>query len=247
MLYIWRFCQFFIGMILFFCCNSESNKLEIDIQWGLVGNQINGQNKFASTFYFTNSGLVALDDKNWVLYFSITPRVLVQDFFTGQVTFSHVNGDLFVIKPDSGFLLAPGEKREMSFVGRDFILKHSDRPAGLYFLINDVFIYQPNYKFVPYTDPEMITKGSADYYQIPTSESIYHQNGKVKLNSQESSSKLVPTPMEEMYFDEFALLDQNWSILASSSLGAEREFLLDQLAVIFGKNRVQVMHERTVA
>ena len=72
----------------------------------------------------------------------------------------------------------------------------------------------------------MITKGSADYYQIPTSESIYHQNQKVKLNSQESSSKLVATPMEEMYFDEFALLDQNWSILASSSLGAEREFYL---------------------
>ena len=45
----------------------------------------------------------------------------------------------------------------------------------------------------------MITKGSADYYQIPKSESIYHQNEKVKLNSQKYSSKLVPTPMEEMY------------------------------------------------
>ena len=45
----------------------------------------------------------------------------------------------------------------------------------------------------------MITKGSADYYQIPKSESIYHQNEKVKLDSQEYSSKLVPTPMEEMY------------------------------------------------
>ena len=87
-------------MILFFCCNSESNKLEIDIQWGLDGNQINGQNKFASTFYLTNSGSVTLDDQNWVLYYNMTPRVLVQDSFTGQVTFSHVNGDLFVIKPD---------------------------------------------------------------------------------------------------------------------------------------------------
>ena len=64
----------------------------------------------------------------------------------------------------------------------------------------------------------MITKGSADYYVIPTSESIYHQNEKVKLNSQEYSSKLVPTPMEEMYFDEFTLLDQNWSTLASPLL-----------------------------
>ena len=48
----------------------------------------------------------------------MTPRVLVQDSFTGQVTFGHVNGDLFVIKSVSGFLLAPGEKREMSFVGK---------------------------------------------------------------------------------------------------------------------------------
>lgn len=56
--------------------------MEIDIQWGLDGNQINGQNKFASTFYFTNSRLFALDDKNWVLYYSMTPRVLVQDSFT---------------------------------------------------------------------------------------------------------------------------------------------------------------------
>ena len=226
MLYIRRLCQFLIGMILFFCCNSESNKLEIDIQWGLDGNQINGQNKFVSTFHLTNSGSVTLDDQNWVLYYNMTPRVLVQDSFTGQVTFSHVNGDLFVIKPDSGFLLAPGETQAISFVGRDFILKHSDRPAGLYFLINDEFIYQPNYKFIPFTNPEMITKGSADYYEIPTSESVYHQNEKVKLNSQEYSSKLVPTPMEEMYFDEFVSLDQNWSFLASPSLAAEREFYL---------------------
>ena len=239
MLYIRRFCQFFIGMILFLCCNSESNKLEIDIQWGLDGNQINGQNKFASTFYIANSGSVALDDQNWVLYYNMTPRALVEDSFTGQVTFSHVNGDLFAIRPDSGFLLVPGEKREMSFEGRDFILKHSDRPAGLYFLINDEFIYEPNYKFIPFTNPKMITKGSADYYEIPTSESIYYQNEKVKLNSQEYSSKLMPTPMEEMYFDEFALLDQNWSILASPELSVEKEFLLDQFDVIFGKNRIQ--------
>ena len=56
---------------------------------------------------------------------------------------------------------------------------------------------------------------------------------------QEYSSKLVPTPMEEMYFDEFVSLDQNRSILVSPSLAAEREFLLDQLAVIFEKNHVQ--------
>ena len=84
---------------------------------------MNGQNEFASTFYLINSGSVALDDKNWVLYYSMTPRVLVQDSFTGQFTFSHVNDDHFVFKPDSGFLLAPGEKWVMSFVGRDFILK----------------------------------------------------------------------------------------------------------------------------
>ena len=238
MLYARHFCQFFIGMILFFCCNPESNKLEIDIQWGLDGNQINGENKFASTFYLTNSGSVALDDQNWVLYYNMTPRGLIQDSFTGQVSFSHVNGDLFVIKPDSGFLLAPGEKREMSFEGRDFILKHSDRPAGLYFLMNDEFVYEPNYKFIPFTNPEMITKGPDDYYEIPTSESIYHQNEKIKLNSQEYLSKLVPTPMEEMYSGDFALLDRNWSILASPSLDLEREFLLEQLSVIFGKDQM---------
>ena len=138
MLYARHLCQFFIVMILFFCCNPESNKLEIDIQWGLDGNQINGQNKFASTFYLTNSGSVALDDQNWVLYYNMTPRGLIQDSFTGQVSFSHVNGDLFVIKPDSGFLLAPGEKRKISFEGRDFIILMS------FFLIINFFTHRQN-------------------------------------------------------------------------------------------------------
>ena len=136
-----------MGVSLLFSCVQEPNKLKISIEWELNGNQIKGQNKFASTFYLSNLGTVALDDKNWSLYYSMTPRGLVQDSFKGQVTFNHVNGDLFVIRPDSGFLLAPGEKIAMSFEGRDFILKQSDRPAGLYFLMNDGAIYEPSYTF----------------------------------------------------------------------------------------------------
>ncbi len=71
-----------MGMNLFFCCNLESNKLQIYIQWELNGNQIHGENKFARTFYLTNSGSVTLDDHNWVLYYNMISRVLVQDFFT---------------------------------------------------------------------------------------------------------------------------------------------------------------------
>ena len=246
MLYFMRFCLLVLGLTLFFCCNLESEKLEIDIEWELDGNQIEGKNKFASTFYLTNSGTLALDDQNWSLYYSMTPRGLVEDSYSGQVTFSHVNGDLFVIKPDSGFLLAPGEKRKISFEGRDFILKHSDRPAGLYFLMSDGLIYEPNFKFRAFMNPEMITKGPSDYYEIPTAESIYRQNKIIKLDSQGNFSKLVPTPMKEMYFNGFASLDENWSIEASPSLGIERKFLFDQLAAIFGKNPSQDGKRRVI-
>lgn len=246
MLYTRRICQLFMGVFLLFSCSQEPKKLKIDIEWELNGNQIEGQNKFASTFYLTNSGTVALDDQNWSLYYSMTPRGLVQDSYKGQVTFNHVNGDLFVIRPDSGFLLTPGEKREMSFEGRDFILKHSDRPAGLYFLMNDGVIYEPNYTFRSFKNPEMITKGSADYYEIPTAESIYNQNKRIKSDDQEHSSKLVPTPLEEVYFDGFVSLDQSWSIEASPLLSSESNFLFQQLTVIFGESPKQDAKRRII-
>ena len=233
MLYTSRFCQLFIGVSLLFSCVQDPNKLKISIEWELNGNQIKGQNKFASTFYLSNLGTVALDDKNWSLYYSMTPRGLVKDSFKGQVTFNHVNGDLFVIRPDSGFLLAPGEKIAMSFEGRDFIIKQSDRPAGLYFLMNDGVIYEPNYTFRSFKNPEMITKGSADYYEIPTAESIYNQNKRIKSDDQEDLSKLVPTPLEEVYFDGFVSLDQSWSIEASPLLGSESNFFTSAIDGIF--------------
>tara|TARA_B110000046_G_scaffold36996_1_gene40371 strand:- start:5742 stop:8240 length:2499 start_codon:yes stop_codon:yes gene_type:complete len=235
-----------MGVSLLFSCVQEPQKLKISIEWELNGNQIEGQNKFASTFHLTNSGTVALDDQNWSLYYSMTPRGLIQDSYTGQVTFNHVSGDLFVIRPDSGFLLAPGEKREMSFHGRDFILKHSDGPAGLYFLMSDGEIYEPNYKLRPFTNPEMITKGSADYYEIPTAESIYHQNKKLKLNNPKVTSRLVPTPLEEAYFDGFVELNPNWSIEASPALVSESNFLFQQLTVIFGESPKRDAKQRII-
>ena len=246
MLYTRRFCQLFMGVSLLFSCVQEPKKLKISIEWELNGNQIKGQNKFASTFYLSNLGTVALDDKNWSLYYSMTPRGLVKDSFKGQVTFNHVNGDLFVIRPDSGFLLAPGEKIAMSFEGRDFIIKQSDRPAGLYFLMEDGAIYEPSYTFRPFINLDMITKGAADYYEIPTTESIYHQNKKIKYDDQEDLSKLVPTPLEEVYFDGFVSLDQSWSIEASPLLGSERIFLDEQLKVIFGKSLKQGAERRII-
>ena len=246
MRYTRRFCQLFMGVSLLFSCVQEPNKLKISIEWELNGNQINGQNKFASTFYLSNLGTVALDDKNWSLYYSMTPRGLVQDSYKGQVTFNHVNGDLFVIRPDSGFLLAPGEKIAMSFEGKDFILKQSDRPAGLYFLMEDGAIYEPIYTFRPFINLDMITKGAADYYEIPTAESIYHQNKKIKYDDREDLSKLVPTPLEEVYFDGFVSLDQSWSIEASPLLGSESIFLDEQLKVIFGKSLKQGAERRII-
>jgi hypothetical protein len=83
MLYIRRFCQLFMGVSLLFACVQEPKKLKISIEWELNGNQIKGQNKFASTFYLSNLGTIALDDKNWSLYYSMTPRGLVQDSYKG--------------------------------------------------------------------------------------------------------------------------------------------------------------------
>lgn len=227
---------FTVGILIFtlLACQEKKEHLNLAVYWKLNGNQVDGENKFSATFELINKGEVALTGDNWELYYSQSPRTVIAGSVVGNVTINHVSGDLYVIRPNSDFVLNPGAQCEITYEARDFLLKHADAPLGIHFVLNKDTVYEPNYVYEPFSDPAMITKGASDYYQIPTAQSIYRENEKLLGQIEVASSRLIPTPNVENYDGGVALVNQEWTISASHELAPEADFLSEYMGNIIG-------------
>jgi hexosaminidase len=195
---------------------------DIEITWELLGNDMNGQNRYKAAFTFTNNGEKELGNSNWSMYFNFRHNYLYGTT-TGGADIRFINGNFFELSPDDEFGLAPGETVTIEYEGNGRIIKNDRAPSGLYFVFtdsdgSDEIVLINNYTVKPIT-PEQAGP------DVPDPESRYLDNEHLTLLDSADLIRIVPEPMEMVVTGEQVSLNETFRIVYENGLQSEAEFL----------------------
>lgn len=199
------------------------NENELYIEWELISNQYKNENQSLSTFCFINNGKIAIPASGWTIYFNYNRRVS-ENLNLKDFVITHINGDLFEIKPTSEFKgIQPNQKVTLSFISEGQLLNSTAAPAGLYIVwgtdISKGFSIK-NYLIKPIKDSNT---------SFVTSEETYNRNKKIQNLPLDSLPKIFPTPNYFELKKGLFILDKNVSIISESNFLNEAKYLTSEL------------------
>lgn len=202
---------------------------QLKVRWELIENNYHKQPQFLSVLMIGNTSQSALPEKGWALYFNYISEIRPQSV-TGNVIIEHVNGDIFRLRPASGFGgIAAGDSLHVEFVTGDVALNVSDAPSGLYLVWDEVpgtGIPITSYTITPINDSTM---------GLLTPARLYNQNWYTRDIPAEELPKIFPTPAQYRETGGELLLTPATPIICTDiSFQHEAGYLSDRLAGIWG-------------
>ena len=235
------------------------NNLKID--WQLVTNNFNGEDKFLATFRLTNTDKkTALPATGWTIYYNANRDVSKKDVGYGLETF-RVHGDLFYLKPvaqpdKSGTPafkgLKPNESIVLECVGDAWAFNISDAPSGYYLVWDETPSQRDSYEAVshaitnvtarPPSDLDKFKRSANQKREHPdkigndqiTPEMVFEQNKNIVDLPEKQVPKILPTP--RIYNEK----QGNFTINASISISTdpvfqkEAQYLADEMQAFLG-------------
>ena len=223
-------------------CTSRSEQPDISVHWEHITNFTDMDDVFESKFTLHHRSGMALNDKNWALFFNIAPRAMVPMPNPQPATIEHLNGDWYKMSPSKGFKLDAGKSIEIYYRGIEATIKESDRPLGLYFVYYDKngaekeIVEVVDYAFSPFSLPEQINRGPEDYDPIPTPEYLYQTQQMLTKLAEEALDLIIPTPVKMVKHQGTLTVDGDYVIYYENQLESEAQFLKEKLAVDIGLN-----------
>ncbi|GAB4017868.1 family 20 glycosylhydrolase [Spirosoma koreense] len=217
---------------------------QLAVSWELVTNFTNVKNGFKAQFTLANTSGKALTDKNWALFFNMSPRPILPAKTPPQATVHHINGDWYKLTPNAGFQLAPGASMTIPYEGTEAVNKVTDAPLGLYFVFYDqegkeekiVQVASDRYTIRPFTRKEQILRGPADLMPLPTPENTYKENQVVSLLTPDKLLKIIPSPAKLTSSAGSLALTNAFTIYADKGLDSEANFLKQKLKTLMGND-----------
>jgi hexosaminidase len=231
----------FAGLILLNGCKSTENETKgIAVSWELVSNFTEVENGFEARFNLTNHSGSALTDKNWALFFNMSPRPILASKTPQPATVQHINGDWYKMTPNAGFALAPGDSTEIRYSGTEAVIKVTDAPLGLYFVFYDKdgkeenVVQVADYTIWPFTKKEQQLRGKADLMPLQTAARRYQDNLAFSLLDANQLQKIIPAPVKITTGTGSLSLDNKLSIYYGNGLENEAKLLSQKLKVLTG-------------
>lgn len=227
-------------MLLNGCKSSENEAREIAVTWQLVSNFTDVEGGFEARFNLMNNSDKALNDKNWALFFNMSPRPILANKTPQPATVQHINGDWYKLTPNSGFTLAAGDSTEIRYSGTEAVIKLTDAPLGLYFVFYDKdgkeenIVQVANYRALPFATKEQQLRGNGDLVPLQTAAKRYQDNLALSLIAANQLQKIVPSPVKMTPGSGTLNLDKSFSISYGNGLESEARFLSKKLKDLTG-------------
>ncbi|MFA5299420.1 MAG: family 20 glycosylhydrolase, partial [Lutibacter sp.] len=202
----------------------DENKLQIN--WELVTNNYKNEEKALSSFTFTNNGKTDFPSSGWTLYFNnfqkIYPRLSSGDFIV-----SHLNGDLFQMKPTKKFQgLKGNQSLSFTMISQGLLLNLTRVPSGFY-IVWDTAPEKgygiKNYILKPIEDSSI---------NFITAENTFKNNEEIEDIPLEKLPKIFPTPKYFQANEGVFLLDNKVIISAEEDFLEEAKYLSNELAKV---------------
>jgi len=236
-----------LAVLFFMRCQNEQtthafdqqNDAGIAVRFEVLSNAIASQPRYRSAFTLTNHRSDTLHDSGWAMYFNQTNRHIVEGSIRGKVQLSQLSGDFYEMKPAAGFKLSPEESTTITFEGSDWMIKEVDAPAGLYFNFSskgeeDHLKRVADYTIVPFSKPEQYNRFTIDKVPVPTPESCFKQNEKLKKLGMNELPPLLPSPVKVTRQKGNVELNPSFEIHYQKGLEAEARFLQSDLKEVMG-------------
>lgn len=200
----------------------DVNKLQIN--WELISNNYNkGPIAALSSLKFTNNGNTLFPSSGWTIYFNysrkISPNFADMDFIV-----THINGDLYQIKPSAKFRgLKPNQSVDLSYLTQGMVLNFTATPAGFY------IVWDANPE-KGYSIKKYIMKTIMDSsVNFINAETTYNNNKVIEDIPIDSLPKIFPTPKIFKSIQGDFVLDKKGSISADKEFSNEAEYLSNEL------------------
>lgn len=231
---------FAVLLLLNGCKSSEKEAGKIAVSWELVSNFTDVEGDFEARFILKNHGESALTDKNWALFFNMSPRPILASKTPQPATVQHINGDWYKMTPNTGFALAAGDSTEIRYAGTEAIIKNTDSPLGLYFVFYDQdgkeenIVQVTEYTVVPFAKKEQQLRGKNDLMPLQTAAKRYQDNLALSLIDASQLQKIIPSPVKITAGTGTFSLDNKLSIYYGAGLENEAKLLSQKLKVLTG-------------
>ncbi|UCG86417.1 MAG: carbohydate-binding domain-containing protein [Gemmatimonadota bacterium] len=172
--------------------------LDLQVRWNLETNFAEGGGHRAE-FTIRNNSDIELTSANWEMYWSMMPRTVNPGSIAAPVTIEWINGDFYVMRPKDDFTLRPGAQIEIGYNGSSSMIKESDAPSGLYFLLYEeggsYGLYPvSDYSVAPFVGPDQINRHRNDVEPIPTAEWLFDSHSNITELPEDQLQLIVPKP-----------------------------------------------------
>ncbi|PHN02956.1 family 20 glycosylhydrolase [Flavilitoribacter nigricans] len=235
-----RFSILLLLSIIFFQWNCQSEQTEqtglenVAISWQLESNQVAESPRFRASFTITNRGNTPIEGNDWSMYFSQTPRDIVEGSVTGPAEIERVNGDLYQLRPASGFSLTPGDSLTITYEGEAWLIKETDAPLGLYFVQEkaggqEETIPVARYTIWPFENEEQYSRHKNDKTPFPEAALVFDQNTEANLLPPGEVPQIIPFPRSVVSGSGKLTIDGGTTIHFSPGLQNESEQLRNSL------------------
>jgi hexosaminidase len=109
----------------------------LSVQWELLANHFGEDDSCSAAFTFYNRSNKVLNGEGWKIYFNqytVEPGTM---FAPELGNVEYINGDFYCFSPSPGFSIAPGDSLVFEYNYLGILIKESDAPVGLYFVLNE--------------------------------------------------------------------------------------------------------------
>lgn len=234
----------FGAILLAGCQNAEQKSGDspagIQVSWELISNFTDVKTGFDARFVLKNVNEEVLDDRNWALFFNMSPRPILENKVAQPANIEHINGDWYKMVPNKGFSLKPGDSLVIQYTGTEGVIKETDAPLGLYFVFYDEngkekrIAQVEDFKLIPFTRKEQMLRGVVDQEPIRTPELVYEKNLGLRLLPETQLQKIVPSPISIVSKPGALELSNSLAIRFEKGLENEAGFLQKKLKDLTG-------------
>jgi hexosaminidase len=233
-----RILLFLILPVLAFSCKqmepkSTTSDSHVALTWSFQGNNVE-KGYYSAVFVLKNLGGKALTDEGWALYYNQQGLGVLDESVTGDVTISHINGDLLSITPKKEFMLEPGASVEIAYRRPGSMLLESEAPLHPYMVYGGsdsergTAISIGDYTMLPFPALDKFYPPEMGIV-LPDATWVYEQNNPTSLLEPGETGKVIPTPMKELYTGGKMALYEDLAIAYQLGLENEATYLSERL------------------
>jgi hexosaminidase len=234
---------------------NENAIADLNLKWEIIENYYNNKPQALAALTLNTRSPFALPASGWKLYFNFDEPVIPESV-TGNLTVTHVNGDLYYLSPRANFGgIKAGESLRIELVALNWLINMSDTPHGFYLVWDKspeipYFLSKPLIR-IPSTQPKQFMRVPGDMVPVSTPEWVYEQNKNIRDIPADSLVKIFPTPDSYQLtgalfkLDAGVIIDTDPSFQSEAALlKSELRPLLIQSNIAKGKNQIKLVKKQ---